>query len=76
MRIAVIGDVHLAWDARDVAALDAAAYDLLLFVGDLAGYGAEGGVRVARSIAELRTPALVLPGNHDAVTTLQLGAEV
>jgi uncharacterized protein (TIGR04168 family) len=33
-------------------------------------------VRVARSIAKLRTPALVLPGNHDAVTTLQLGAEV
>lgn len=76
MRIGVVGDVHLAWDDRDVSLLDAAGYDLVLFVGDLAGYGAEGAVRVAGSIAKLRTPALVLPGNHDAVTTLQLGAEV
>lgn len=76
MRIGVVGDVHLAWDDRDVALLDGAGYDLVLFVGDLAGYGAEGAVRVSRSIARLRTPALVMPGNHDAVTTLQLGAEV
>jgi uncharacterized protein (TIGR04168 family) len=66
----------LVWDERDVGLLDGAGYDLVLFVGDLAGYGADGAVRVARSIAKLRTPALVLPGNHDAVTTLQLGAEV
>jgi uncharacterized protein (TIGR04168 family) len=76
VRIGVIGDVHLAWDDRDVALLDGAGYDLLLFVGDLAGYGAEGAVRVSRSIAQLRTPSLVMPGNHDAVTTMQLGAEV
>jgi uncharacterized protein (TIGR04168 family) len=76
VRIGVIGDVHLAWDDRDVSLLDGAGYDLLLFVGDLAGYGAEGAVRVGRSIARLRTPSLVMPGNHDAVTTLQLGAEV
>lgn len=72
----MVGDVHLAWDDRDVSSLDGAGYDLVLFVGDLAGYGAEGAVRVARSIAKLRTPTLVLPGNHDAVTTAQLGAEV
>jgi uncharacterized protein (TIGR04168 family) len=76
VRIAVVGDVHLSWDDRDVSLLDGAGYDLALFVGDLAGYGAEGAVRVARSIAKLRTPALVMPGNHDAVTTAQLGAEV
>jgi uncharacterized protein (TIGR04168 family) len=76
VRIAVVGDVHLAWDDQDVSALDGAGYDLVLFVGDLAGYGAEGAVRVARSIAKLRTPALVMPGNHDAVTTAQLGSEV
>lgn len=72
----MVGDVHLAWDDRDVSLIDAAGYDVVLFVGDLAGYGAEGAVRVGRSIARLRTRALVLPGNHDAVTTLQLGAEV
>ncbi|MET0387819.1 MAG: metallophosphoesterase [Polyangiales bacterium] len=75
MRIAVVGDVHLIWDERDVRALDAADYDLVLFVGDLAGYGADGAVTVARAIARLRTPALVMPGNHDAVTIAQLAAE-
>jgi uncharacterized protein (TIGR04168 family) len=76
MRIAVVGDVHLCWDDADVELLDAAGYDLALFVGDLAGYGAEGAVIVARSIAKLRTPALVLPGNHDAATVPQFAAEV
>jgi len=76
MRIAVVGDVHLVWDERDVRALDAAGYDLVLFVGDLAGYGPAGGEAVARSIATLKTPALVMPGNHDAVTLAQLAAEV
>ena len=76
VRIAVVGDVHLVWDGSDVRLLDAAGYDLILFVGDLAGYGTAGGLAVARSIATLRTPALVMPGNHDAVTVPQLGAEV
>lgn len=76
MRIGVVGDIHLVWDDRDVRALDACGYDLILFVGDLAGYGAAGALPVARSIAKLRTPALVIPGNHDAVTTAQLAAEV
>jgi uncharacterized protein (TIGR04168 family) len=76
VRIGVVGDVHLLWDDRDVSLVDRAAYDLVLFVGDLAGYGADGALRVARSIAKLQTPALVIPGNHDAVTTLQLGSEV
>jgi uncharacterized protein (TIGR04168 family) len=64
------------WDERDVRALDAAGYDLILFVGDLAGYGTEGALTVAREIAKLRTPALVLPGNHDAVTVPQFAAEL
>lgn len=76
MNIAIIGDVHLVWDERDVKALDAAGYDLILFVGDLAAYGTDGGLKVARDIAKLQTPALVLPGNHDAVTMPQLAAEV
>jgi uncharacterized protein (TIGR04168 family) len=76
MRIAVVGDVHLCWDDRDVELIDRAGYDLVLFVGDLAGYGPAGALEVARSIAKLRTAALVLPGNHDAVTLPQLAAEV
>ncbi len=76
MRIGVIGDVHLVWNDRDVALLDAQNYDLILFVGDLAGYGPKGAIRVARSIAKLRTPALVVPGNHDCATVPQFAAEV
>jgi uncharacterized protein (TIGR04168 family) len=76
VKIGVIGDVHLAWDERDTQALDAAGYDLILFVGDLAGYGTEGGLTVARAVAKLQTPALVMPGNHDAVTVPQLASEV
>jgi len=76
MKIAVIGDIHLKWDERDSLALDGADYDLALFVGDLSGYGVQGGIGVARAIAKLRTQALVLPGNHDAVTLPQLAAEV
>ena len=36
--IAVIGDVHLLWDDADVSFFNRGGYDLLLFVGDLAGY--------------------------------------
>lgn len=75
-RIAIVGDVHLVWEDRDVQLLDRERYDLVLFVGDLAGYGADGALTVARSIAQLQTPALVLPGNHDAVTVPQLASEV
>jgi uncharacterized protein (TIGR04168 family)/Raf kinase inhibitor-like YbhB/YbcL family protein len=76
VRIAVVGDIHLLWDERDTRALDECGYDLVLFVGDLAGFGLDGALRVAHDIAQLRTPALVLPGNHDAVTAPQLAAEV
>lgn len=76
MRIAVVGDVHLIWDERDVRALDACGYDLVLFVGDLAGYGSVGALEVGRCIRRLKSPTLVMPGNHDAVTVAQLAAEV
>jgi len=74
--IAVVGDVHLQWDAEDVAYFRSAAHDLILFVGDLAGYTHAGGLRVARSIAALGRRALVMPGNHDGIHVGQLVAEV
>lgn len=76
VRIGVIGDVHLAFDDVDARLLDEQGYDAILFVGDLAGYSHKGGLEVARSIARLRTPALVVPGNHDAANALQMAAEV
>jgi uncharacterized protein (TIGR04168 family) len=74
--IGVIGDVHLFWDQDDVAFFNRGGYDLLLFVGDLAGYTQLRGRRVARSLRELRVPALCIPGNHDGLHALQLGAEI
>ena len=76
MRLAIVGDVHELWDAEDAPLLDAEGYDAVLFVGDLAGYTVRGGLATARRIAALRTPAYCLPGNHDAVHALQLGAEI
>lgn len=75
-RIAVIGDVHLFWDDADVDFFNGAGYDLLLFVGDLAGYTQVRGRRVARSLRKLRVPAMCIPGNHDGLHALQLGAEI
>jgi uncharacterized protein (TIGR04168 family) len=74
--IGVIGDVHLFWDDEDVAFFNRAAYDLLLFVGDLSGYTQVRGQRVARSLRKLRVPAMCIPGNHDGLHAFQLGAEI
>jgi uncharacterized protein (TIGR04168 family) len=76
IRVAVVGDVHLAFGPKDVLHLDSGAYDLVLFVGDLTGYAHRGGLRVAKYVQTIRTPTLVLPGNHDAVNAAQLLAEV
>lgn len=76
LRIAVIGDVHLLWDAADVRYFNESSYDLILFVGDLAAYRHRGALSVARSIAQLRRPTLVLLGNHDGVHVGQLVAEM
>jgi len=74
--IGVIGDVHLFWDAEDVAFFNRSDYDMLLFVGDLAAYTQVRGLRVARSLRKLRIPAMCIPGNHDGLHALQLGSEI
>lgn len=76
MRLSLVGDVHLRFDDRDADAIDAACADAALFVGDLGGYSHRGGLRIARAIAGLRTPTLVVPGNHDATHPQQLLAEM
>lgn len=74
--IGVVGDVHLYWDAEDIAFFNSGGYDLLLFVGDLAGYTQIRGRRVARALRKLEVPAMCIPGNHDGLHALQLGAEI
>lgn len=80
IQLAVVGDVHLAFGPKDVDALNTGRggrpYDRVLFVGDLAGYAFRGALKVARYVAELRRPTLVLPGNHDCMTPQQMFAEL
>lgn len=75
MRIAVLGDIHEHWSAVDCTQIDALRYDLVLFVGDLADRLHRRTLAVARRIAPLRTPALLIPGNHDATTPIGVLAE-
>jgi uncharacterized protein (TIGR04168 family) len=75
-RIALIGDVHSAWDRADVVYFNHSAYPLLLVTGDLGGSRARDGVRVAGSLAFLTRPTLVMPGNNDAPEYSRIAAEL
>jgi len=76
-RIAVLGDLHLCWTETDTAYFnDGSDYDLVLFVGDVAGYSHRQALATHRAIARVQTPKLLIPGNHDGVHVVQLIAEV
>lgn len=76
MKLAVIGDVHHAWTEVDTAFFNASDYDALLFVGDIYNFSLQRGLRAASELARLEKPALLIPGNHDAVHPAQLAAEI
>ena len=75
MRIAIIGDVHEQWGAEDLAYFESEDFDLVLFVGDLPSFSHLNTERVARAISGIRSPAILIPGNHDATTPVQVLAE-
>ena len=75
MKIAVIGDVHKSWDEVDADYFNAGDHDLIVFVGDLPGRSHRE-IEVARRISGLQKEALLIPGNHDAVTWAQFLAEL
>jgi uncharacterized protein (TIGR04168 family) len=74
-KVALIGDLHGSWDDWDVAWFNQSDYDLLLFTGDLGSGTGAAGVRIARSIARLSKPALVMPGNNDVKFQPGIAAE-
>jgi uncharacterized protein (TIGR04168 family) len=76
LKLAVIGDVHHAFVAADTAYFNASDHDALLFVGDIYNYSPQRGLRAAAELANLAKPALLIPGNHDAVHPAQLAAEL
>lgn len=76
MKLAVIGDVHHAFNEVDTAYFNASDHDALLFTGDIYNYSMQRGLRAAAELAELEKPALLIPGNHDAIHPAQLAAEI
>lgn len=74
-RIALIGDLHGSFDARDVAAFNEADYDLLIFTGDLGSGTAQNGLEIAKLVSRLTTPTIVMPGNNDAPFLAEIAAE-
>ena len=76
VRLAIIGDVHLHFNERDVRYFNASDYDLILFVGDLVNYAPWRGKSVWPEIQKLQKPTLFMPGNHDGTNVFQLIAEV
>ena len=74
-RIALIGDLHGSFDSLDVAAFNAAKYDLLIFTGDLGSGTAGNGIEIAKLVSGLTTPTIVMPGNNDAPFLSEIAAE-
>ena len=75
LRIGVMGDLHSHWDDFDRLHFDRSEYDLLLCTGDLGGGTPGSGLNIAKSMAHLRKPTLVMPGNNDVADFAQLSAE-
>jgi uncharacterized protein (TIGR04168 family) len=76
IRLGVIGDLHTHFDDVDLAHFAGSDYDLLYFTGDLGGGTLDSSLRIARSIARLSRPTLVMPGNNDTVDIDELAAEL
>lgn len=76
VQITIIGDIHRQFNQHDVTQFNQSDYDLLLFTGDLANYWHHEGLAIARQMAKLKKPALIIPGNHDTLTAPQLLAEI
>lgn len=73
--IAIVGDIHNRWDESDTAWFDTSDYDLVVVVGDLAGFRFAGTLAIAQLIGAMKTPTVVVPGNHDATHAVQLLGE-
>ncbi|MBC8506829.1 MAG: metallophosphoesterase family protein [Anaerolineales bacterium] len=73
MRYLIISDVHANIAAFEAVLEDADSYDLVIFLGDLVGYGPDPNECVdrMRDLPEL----IAIMGNHDAAVLNQLSTE-
>ena len=76
MRALIVSDIHSNLEAFDAVLLDAESrggYDIIWFLGDLVGYGADPSPCIAR----LRSlPNLAIAGNHDHAATGKLDPDL
>lgn len=76
IKIAGIGDIHTSFDEEDVRLFNESDYDLILICGDLPGRSHKQTTAMGKIIADLEKPALMIPGNHDGTSVLQLLGEI
>ena len=74
--IAVIGDLHSAWELEDLGYFNRSHYELILVTGDLGRTRSQDGRRVARSLTHLLPQVLVMPGNNDVDEYPHIKAEL
>lgn len=75
-RIALVGDLHAAWDDADAAYFKASEYRQILVTGDLGNNGRGNGVKIAQSLARVGRNMLVMPGNNDVGDYASIVAEL
>lgn len=76
IQVAIIGDIHNAFDQFDITYFNQSDYDLVLITGDLADFRSQDALEVATLLSQLHKPALLIGGNHDCTSTLQFIAEI
>lgn len=75
-QIAIVGDMHMQFDERDVAFFNDSEYNCILFVGDLASKNPDSLFRLLPHLNALTKPAYLIPGNHDTTGVRALIGEV
>lgn len=74
--IALVGDLHSAWEPEDIGHFNRSDYEIVLFTGDLGRSRSQDGRRIARSVSHLKQQVLVMPGNNDVDEFPHIKAEL
>lgn len=74
--VAVIGDLHSAWEVEDLGYFNRSAYPVVFVTGDLGRTRSQDGRFVARSLTQLTAEVLVMPGNNDVDDYPHIRAEL
>lgn len=75
-KFAVIGDMHMQFDASDVQFFNQSDYDAILMVGDLSSKNPDSMFKLMPLLNALTKPTYLIPGNHDTTGVRQLIGEI